>query len=175
MKIPKKILKKPTKNLIKKLEEDMKDEFIKNFNIIDEKFQRIFKELFMGGKAKLSLDSNDLLDAGIDISACPPGKSTKNISLLSGGEKSLTAVALLFAIFETNPAPFSLLDEIDAAMDESNIKRYIDYLKSLSDKTQFIMITHRQTTMQLAEKIHGVTIGDGGISKIYSIDFDDEK
>ncbi|WP_083316599.1 chromosome segregation protein SMC [Anaerococcus sp. HMSC075B03] len=167
--------KKDIEKMIKKLEEDMKDEFIKNFNIIDEKFQRIFKELFMGGKAKLRLDSNDLLDAGIDISACPPGKSTKNISLLSGGEKSLTAVALLFAIFETNPAPFSLLDEIDAAMDESNIKRYIDYLKSLSDKTQFIMITHRQTTMQLAEKIHGVTIGDGGISKIYSIDFDDEK
>ena len=167
--------KKDIEKMIKKLEEDMKDEFIKNFNIIDEKFQRIFKELFMGGRAKLSLDSNDLLDAGIDISACPPGKSTKNISLLSGGEKSLTAVALLFAIFETNPAPFSLLDEIDAAMDESNIKRYIDYLKSLSDKTQFIMITHRQTTMQLAEKIHGVTIGDGGISKIYSIDFDDEK
>lgn len=167
--------KKDIEKMIKKLEDEMKDEFIKNFNIIDEKFQRIFKELFMGGKAKLSLDSNDLLDAGIDISACPPGKSTKNISLLSGGEKSLTAVALLFAIFETNPAPFSLLDEIDAAMDESNIKRYIDYLKSLSDKTQFIMITHRQTTMQLAEKIHGVTIGDGGISKIYSIDFDDEK
>lgn len=167
--------KKDIEKMIKKLEEDMKDEFIKNFNIIDKKFQRIFKELFMGGKAKLSLDSNDLLDAGIDISACPPGKSTKNISLLSGGEKSLTAVALLFAIFETNPAPFSLLDEIDAAMDESNIKRYIDYLKSLSDKTQFIMITHRQTTMQLAEKIHGVTIGDGGISKIYSIDFDDKK
>ena len=167
--------KKDIEKMIKKLEDEMKGEFIKNFNIIDEKFQRIFKELFMGGKAKLSLDSNDLLDAGIDISACPPGKSTKNISLLSGGEKSLTAVALLFAIFETNPAPFSLLDEIDAAMDESNIKRYIDYLKSLSDKTQFIMITHRQTTMQLAEKIHGVTIGDGGISKIYSIDFDDEK
>ena len=166
--------KKDIEKMIKKLEDEMKDEFIKNFNIIDEKFQRIFKELFMGGNAKLSLDSNDLLDAGIDISACPPGKSTKNISLLSGGEKSLTAVALLFAIFETNPAPFSLLDEIDAAMDESNIKRYIDYLKSLSNNTQFIMITHRQTTMQLAEKIHGVTIGDGGISKIYSIDFEEK-
>ena len=166
--------KKDIEKMIKKLEDEMKDEFIKNFNIIDEKFQRIFKELFMGGNAKLSLDSNDLLDAGIDISACPPGKSTKNISLLSGGEKSLTAVALLFAIFETNPAPFSLLDEIDAAMDESNIKRYIDYLKSLSNNTQFIMITHRQTTMQLAEKIHGVTIGDGGISKIYTIDFEEK-
>lgn len=174
-KIDLELAKKDIEKMIKKLENDMKDEFIKNFNIIDRKFQRIFKELFMGGNAKLSLDSNELLDAGIDISACPPGKSTKNISLLSGGEKSLTAVALLFAIFETNPAPFSLLDEIDAAMDESNIKRYIDYLKSLSNNTQFIMITHRQTTMQLAEKIHGVTIGDGGISKIYSIDFEQNK
>lgn len=159
--------------MIKKLESQMKDEFIKNFNIIDEKFQRIFETLFMGGKAKLSLDEDDELSAGIEIMACPPGKSTKSISLLSGGEKALTAVALLFALFETNPAPFSLLDEIDAALDESNIKRYIDYLTSLSDNTQFIMITHRQTTMQLAERIHGVTIGDDGISKVYSIDFEE--
>lgn len=158
--------------MIKKLETEMKDEFIKNFKIIDKKFQIIFETLFMGGKAKLSLDEDDELSAGIEIMACPPGKSTKSISLLSGGEKSLTAVALLFALFETNPAPFSLLDEIDAALDESNIKRYIEYLKSLSDKTQFIMITHRQTTMQLAERIHGVTIGDDGISKVYSIDFE---
>lgn len=159
--------------MIKKLESEMKDEFIKNFKIIDEKFQRIFETLFMGGKAKLSLDEEDELTCGIEIMACPPGKSSKSISLLSGGEKALTAVALLFALFETNPAPFSLLDEIDAALDEANIKRYIDYLKSLSDKTQFIMITHRQTTMQLAERIHGVTIGDDGISKVYSIDFDE--
>lgn len=157
--------------MIQKLEGEMKEEFIKNFKIIDKKFQTIFQTLFMGGKAKLSLDEDDELNAGIEIMACPPGKSSKSISLLSGGEKSLTAVALLFALFETNPAPFSLLDEIDAALDESNIKRYIEYLKSLSDKTQFIMITHRQTTMQLAEKIHGVTIGDDGISKVYSIDF----
>lgn len=158
--------------MIKKLESEMKDEFIKNFKLIDEKFQRIFDTLFMGGVAKLSLDEDDELVAGIEIMACPPGKSSKSISLLSGGEKALTAVALLFALFETNPAPFSLLDEIDAALDESNIKRYIDYLKSLSDKTQFIMITHRQTTMQLAERIYGVTIGDDGISEVYSIDFD---
>lgn len=158
--------------MIKKLESDMKEEFIKNFKIIDEKFQRIFQTLFMGGKAKLTLDDEDELNAGVEIMACPPGKSSKSISLLSGGEKSLTAVSLLFAIFETNPAPFSLLDEIDAAMDEANIKRYIEYLKSLSDNTQFVMITHRQTTMQLAERIHGVTIGDDGISKVYSIDFD---
>ena len=157
--------------MIQKLEKEMKEEFIKNFNIINDKFMRIFKTLFIGGDAKLILDSDDSLNAGIEIEARPPSKSLKSISLLSGGEKSLTAVALLFAIFETNPAPFAILDEIDAALDETNIKRYIEYLKSLSDKTQFIMITHRQTTMQLAERIHGVTIGDNGKSKIYSIDF----
>ena len=157
--------------MIKRLEKDMKEEFIKNFNIINEKFVRIFKILFIGGDAKLVLDSDDSLSAGIEIEARPPSKSAKSISLLSGGEKALTAVALLFAIFETNPAPFAILDEIDAALDETNIKRYIEYLTSLSDKTQFIMITHRQTTMQLAERIHGVTIGDDGKSQVYSIDF----
>lgn len=167
------VSKEDIETMIKKLESEMKEEFIKNFKIIDEKFQRIFQTLFMGGKAKLSLDEDDQLQAGIEIMACPPGKSSKSISLLSGGEKSLTAVALLFALFETNPAPFSLLDEIDAALDESNIKRYIEYLKSLSANTQFVMITHRQTTMQLAERIHGVTIGEDGISKVYSIDFEE--
>lgn len=157
--------------MIDKLEKDMKVEFLKNFKLINDKFTRIFKTLFIGGDAKLVLDSDDSLNAGIEIQARPPGKSQKTISLLSGGEKALTAVSLLFAIFETNPAPFAILDEIDAALDETNIKRYIEYLKSLSDKTQFIMITHRQTTMQLAERIHGVTISDEGISKIYSIDF----
>ena len=150
----------------------MKDEFKKNFDIINNKFSEIFKVLFMGGDARLKLDSDDELLAGVEIVARPPSKSLKSISLLSGGEKALTAVALLFAIFETNPAPFAILDEIDAALDETNIKRYIEYLKSLSFHSQFIMITHRQTTMQLAENIHGVTIGDDGISKVYSIDFD---
>lgn len=159
--------------LIKALENEMKDEFKKNFDIINNKFSQIFKILFMGGDARLKLDSDDELLAGVEIVARPPSKSLKSISLLSGGEKALTAVALLFAIFETNPAPFAILDEIDAALDETNIKRYIEYLKSLSVHSQFIMITHRQTTMQLAEKIHGVTIGDDGISKVYSIDFDE--
>lgn len=158
--------------MIKSLESEMKDEFLKNFKIINENFEKIFKILFMGGKASLKLDSDDALNAGIDIIARPPSKSLKTISLLSGGEKSLTAVALLFAIFETNPAPFAILDEIDAALDETNIKRYIEYLKMLAKNSQFIMITHRQTTMQLAEKIHGITIDDQGVSKIYSLDFD---
>lgn len=159
--------------MIIRLEKEMKEEFSKNFALINENFTKIFKILFMGGDARLILDSEDFLTAGVEIEAKPPSKSLKSISLLSGGEKALTAVALLFAIFEQNPAPFSILDEIDAALDEANIKRYIDYLKGLSDKTQFIMITHRQTTMQLAEKIHGVTIDDEGISKLYSIGFEE--
>ena len=157
--------------MIVRLEKEMKDEFSKNFAVINKNFTKIFKILFMGGDARLILDSEDFLTAGVEIEAKPPSKSLKSISLLSGGEKALTAVALLFAIFEQNPAPFSILDEIDAALDEANIKRYIEYLKGLSDNTQFIMITHRQTTMQLAEKIHGVTIDDEGMSKLYSIGF----
>ena len=128
--------------------------------------------MFNGGRAEISIEG-DLLNSGIEIKASPPGKRLQALSLLSGGEKSLTAVALLFALLKYRPASFCILDEIDAALDESNIKRYIEYLKSLSDKTQFIMITHRQTTMQLAEKIHGVTIDDQGISKLYSIAFKD--
>lgn len=159
--------------MIESLEVEMKEEFKKNFEIINEKFQRIFQTLFIGGEARLKLDNDDELLAGVDIIARPPSKSFKSISLLSGGEKALTAVALLFAIFETNPAPFAILDEIDAALDETNIKRYIEYLKLLSENSQFIMITHRQTTMQLAEKIHGITIDDDGVSQIYSIDFDE--
>mgnify|MGYP002713393227 CR=1 FL=1 len=158
--------------MIDSLESEMKEEFKKNFEVINEKFARIFQTLFMGGEARLKLDDEDELLAGVDIIARPPSKSFKSISLLSGGEKSLTAVALLFAIFETNPAPFAILDEIDAALDETNIRRYIEYLKLLSENSQFIMITHRQTTMQLAEKIHGITIDDDGVSQIYSIAFD---
>ena len=165
--------KRDIEKMIVRLEKEMKEAFSKNFAIINRNFTKIFKILFMGGDARLILDSEDFLTAGVEIEAKPPSKSLKSISLLSGGEKALTAVALLFAIFEQNPAPFSILDEIDAALDESNIKRYIDYLKSLSNNTQFIMITHRQTTMQLAEKIHGVTINDEGISKLYSIGFTD--
>ncbi|MDO4593932.1 MAG: chromosome segregation protein SMC [Tissierellia bacterium] len=165
--------KKEIESLISQLENDMKVEFKKNFEIINSNFKKIFKSLFLGGEAKLSLDNKNILESGVEISAKPPGKSLKNINLLSGGEKSLTAVSLLFAIFEANPSPFCLLDEIDAALDQTNIKRYIEYLKTLSKNTQFIMITHRQTTMQLAESIYGVTMQNKGISKVYCVDFDD--
>ncbi|MFM1524667.1 MULTISPECIES: chromosome segregation protein SMC [Helcococcus] len=162
-------------NIIKSIEKDMKETFADAFEKIKIRFNEIFSILFNGGEAEIKLDSDDVLNAGIDIIARPPGKKLKNIALLSGGEKALTAVALLFAIFEINPAPFCVLDEIDAALDEANIKRYIGYLKSLVDKTQFIIITHRKVTMEMAEILYGVTMEEKGISKVITLALDDYK
>ena len=158
--------------MIKSIEKDMKENFIDSFEKIRVKFNEIYGIFFDGRKADLKLDSEDILTAGIDIIATPKGKKLKSIALLSGGEKAMTAVALLFAIFEINPAPFCVLDEIDAALDEANIKRYITYLKSLVDKTQFIIITHRKATMEMAEILYGVTMEQDGISKIVTLALD---
>lgn len=152
------------------MEMKMKKQFLYNFNKIDESFSQVFALLFDGGKANLVLeDKENILTCGIEIQAQPPGKKLQNLSLLSGGEKSLTAVALLFAIFQIKPAPFCILDEIDAALDEANISRYTNYLKSLSGKTQFIMITHRKGTMEIADILYGVTMEEEGVSKIVSV------
>lgn len=159
-------------NMIKKIEKEMIEMFNESFYKINEKFSEVFKILFDGGDASLVLDSDDVLNAGIEISAKPPGKKLKNLGLLSGGEKALTAVALLFAIFEINPAPFCVLDEIDAALDESNISRYIKYLHSMTEKTQFIMITHRKVTMEMAQVLYGVTMEEKGISKVITLSLD---
>ncbi|MDO5026292.1 MAG: chromosome segregation protein SMC [Tissierellia bacterium] len=162
-------------DMIKKLESDMVRLFKQSFKDINDNFTRVFSILFDGGEAGLLLDGDDVLTAGIEIVAKPPGKKLKNIGLLSGGEKALTAVALLFSIFEINPAPFCVLDEIDAALDEANIKRYLQYLRKLTDKTQFIIITHRKVTMEMAEILYGVTMEEKGISKIITLALDDYK
>ena len=161
--------------MIKKLEKDMIRLFNESFAKINDKFAHVFKVLFDGGQAQLLLDSDDVLTAGIEIIAKPPGKKLKNLGLLSGGEKALTAVALLFSIFEINPAPFCILDEIDAALDEANIKRYINYLKSMTDKTQFVIITHRKVTMEMADILYGVTMEEKGISKVITLALDNYK
>lgn len=161
--------------IISKLENEIKKTFLKEFENINERFSNIFKILFQGGQASLKLDGDDILTCGIDIVAQPVGKKLQTLTLLSGGEKSLTAVALLFAIFETNPSPFCILDEVDAALDDSNILRYIDYLKTFLHKTQFIMITHRKPTMEMADMLYGVTMQEKGISKIVSMKFDERK
>jgi len=161
--------------IILKLENTMKKTFINEFKSINENFSNIFKILFNGGEARLELDSEDILNCGIDIIAKPVGKKMQTLSLMSGGEKSLTAVALLFAIFETRPSPFCILDEVDAALDDSNILRYVEYLKNYLTETQFIMITHRKPTMEMADMIYGVTMEQKGVSKIVSMTFNKEK
>ena len=161
--------------IILKLENTMKKTLITEFKNINENFSSIFKILFNGGEARLELDSDDILNCGIDIVAKPVGKKMQTLSLMSGGEKALTAVALLFAIFETRPSPFCILDEVDAALDDSNILRYVEYLKNYLTQTQFIMITHRKPTMEMADMIYGVTMEQKGVSKIVSMTFNKEK
>lgn len=155
--------------IIKNLNKEMKQMFTTSFKDINSRFQKIFKILFDGGNAELKLDGTNPLESGVEIVAEPPGKKLQSLTLLSGGEKSLTAVALLFAIFETRPSPFCILDEIDAALDEANITRYTSYLKSLTDSTQFIMISHRKTTMEIADVLYGVSMEEEGVSKVVSL------
>lgn len=167
--------KKDTRKIILELDRKMTSSFLKAFREIQESFERIFKILFDGGEAKLFLEEEDALTAGVEIMARPPGKKPQSLNLLSGGEKALTAVALLFAIFETNPSPFCILDEIDASLDEANIGRYCSYLESLTDKTQFIIITHRKRTMETGDKIYGVSMQEEGISSVIPLNLEDYK
>ena len=146
--------------------------FNENFERINENFQLTFKQLFGGGKAELQLDyslDEDPLNAGVEIVACPPGKKLSKISLLSGGERALTAIAILFAILKSNPMPFCILDEIEAALDDANVDRFATYLKKFAAETQFIVITHRKPTMNQADTLFGVTMQEKGVSKIISV------
>lgn len=154
--------------IIQKLDLKIIDTFNESFSDINERFNNIFSILFKGGRARLVLNTGDVLNSGVDIEVEPPGKKLQNLSLLSGGERALTAVALLFAIFETRPAPFCILDEVDAALDESNIARYVNYLKSFKG-IQFIIITHRKLTMEIADILYGVTMEQEGISKMLTL------
>ena len=148
----------------------MKEQFELSFKQININFNNIFKELFGGGKAEVVLeDDTNTLEAGIDIKVEPPGKRLQSLSLLSGGERALTAIALLFAILSINPSPFCVLDEIESALDESNVARYARFLRTYSKNTQFLMITHRKGTMEIADNIYGVTMQESGISTIVSM------
>ncbi len=157
---------------LEKLKTEMQKKFDDGFNEINKNFTQIFRELFGGGKAEMQLDYTDCtdpLDAGVEIIACPPGKKLSKISLLSGGERALTAIAILFAILKSNPMPFCILDEIEAALDEANVDRFAKYLKHFSQDTQFIVITHRKPTMNQADSLFGVTMEEKGVSKIVSV------
>jgi chromosome segregation protein len=144
--------------------------FKESFEAINEKFEMIFPRLFRGGKARLVLtDENDYLETGVDIVVQPPGKKLQSITLLSGGEKALTAVSLLFAIFLTKPSPFCFLDEVDAPLDDANIDRFNDIIKEMSESSQFIMVTHNKKSMQAAEMLYGITMAEPGVSKVVSV------
>ena len=158
------------RNIISEMTQTMKEQFIEKFNEINKNFNEVFVELFGGGKAELKLeDENNVLECGIDIQAQPTGKKLQNMMLLSGGEKAFTAIALLFAILKINPAPFCVLDEIEAALDDVNVYRFAEYLKKFSKETQFLVITHRKGTMEAANTVYGVTMEENGVSKLLSM------
>ena len=158
------------RKIIYDMTETMKNQFSEKFKQINKNFSEVFVELFGGGKAELILnDEDNILECGIDIKVQPPGKKLQNMMLLSGGEKAFTAIALLFAILKINPAPFCILDEIEAALDDVNVYRYAEYLKKFSNDTQFLVITHRKGTMEAADTVYGITMEENGISKLLSM------
>ena len=158
------------KKVISEMTETMKVQFAEQFKIINKNFSDVFKELFGGGKAELILtDTDNILECGIDITVQPPGKKLQNMMLLSGGERAFTAIALLFAILKINPAPFCVLDEIEAALDDVNVYRFAEYLRKFSKASQFLVITHRKGTMEAADTVYGVTMEEKGISKLLSM------
>ncbi|ATO36477.1 chromosome segregation protein SMC [Geobacillus thermodenitrificans] len=162
--------------VIEEMDEEMKKRFFTTFEQIRAHFSEVFRELFGGGRADLRLtDPNNLLETGVDIVAQPPGKKLQHLSLLSGGERALTAIALLFSILKVRPVPFCVLDEVEAALDEANVQRYAQYLKRFSRDTQFIVITHRKGTMEEADVLYGVTMQESGVSKLVSVRLEDSK
>jgi chromosome segregation protein len=157
---------------IKSIDRTSKERFREAFQVINQHFGEIFKQLFGGGTAGLSLlDEEDILESGIDVMAQPPGKRLQNVMLLSGGEKALTAISLLFAIFQYKPSPFCILDEVDAPLDDANIGRFVRMLEGLKDQTQFVLITHSRKTMEIADQLYGVTMEEPGVSKLVSVRF----
>ena len=157
--------------IILELDEGMRKQFTEKFRDIQREFDKAFKELFGGGKGTLELaEDEDILEAGIRIISQPPGKKLQNMMQLSGGEKALTAIALLFAIQNLKPSPFCLLDEIEAALDDSNVGRFASYLQKLTKNTQFIIITHRRGTMNAADRLYGITMQEKGVSTLVSVD-----
>ena len=162
---------KELRGIIGDITSEMKKVFRERFREIDEAFRSTFTEMFGGGKAELLLeDEEDVLNCGIDIRAQPPGKKLSTISLLSGGEMAFVAIALYFAILKVRPTPFCVMDEIEAALDEANVSRFASYLRKMSGKTQFLVITHRRGTMEEADMLYGVTMQEKGVSKVLKLD-----
>ena len=163
--------KKEIQQIIREVTTQMKDVFETQFALINESFRETFRELFGGGKASLVLqDETDVLGCGIDIQVQPPGKAVSSINLLSGGEMAFVAIALYFAIMKVRPTPFCVMDEIEAALDEANVIRFAEYLRTMCTATQFIVITHRRGTMEEANRLYGVTMQEKGVSQVIELD-----
>jgi chromosome segregation protein len=158
---------------IRKIDRETRQRFQETFDKVNAGLKDKFPRLFGGGHAYLELVGDDVLEAGVAIMARPPGKRNSSISQLSGGEKALTAVALVFSIFDLNPAPFCLLDEVDAPLDENNVGRFCDIVKEMSGQVQFIFVTHNKTTMELANQLLGVTMNEPGVSRLVTVDVDE--
>ncbi len=155
--------------IMNEMDEVMKEEFLKTFELIRKEFKEVFRALFHGGEADLKLTTDDILTTGIEIVACPPGKKLTTISLLSGGEKTLTAISLLFAIINVRTVPFCIFDEVEAALDEANVMEFGKYLANYKHKTQFLIITHKKKTMEYADTLYGITMQESGVSKLVSV------
>ncbi|MDH5729956.1 MAG: chromosome segregation protein SMC, partial [Gammaproteobacteria bacterium] len=158
---------------IRKIDKETRARFKNTFDQVNDGIKRMFPKLFGGGQAYLELTGDDLLDTGVTVMARPPGKRISNIHLMSGGEKALTAVAMVFAIFELNPAPFCMLDEVDAPLDDANVGRFCELVKTMSATVQFIFITHNKVTMEIAEHLNGVTMHEPGVSRMVAVDVDE--
>lgn len=166
--------KESLEEVIKEIEDEMKEKFLETFNQVKAEFEKIFTDLFEGGQAQLALEDEDnLLETGIEINAQPPGKKLQKLSLMSGGEKALTATALIFSLLKVNPSPFYVLDELDAPLDDANVDRFANYLNQLSKIAQFIVITHRKGTMAAANALYGVTMQESGVSQLLSLKVDE--
>jgi len=158
---------------IRKIDRETRGRFKDTFDRVNSGVQALYPRLFGGGHAYLELTGEDLLDTGVTIMARPPGKRVSSISLLSGGEKAMTAVALVFAIFQLNPAPFCLLDEVDAPLDEANVGRLANMVKEMSEKVQFLFVSHNKATMEAARQLSGVTMREPGVSRLVSVDLEE--
>ncbi len=157
---------------IRKIDRETRELLQNTFNIVNGHFGELFPKLFGGGEARLSITGEEILDAGVQVMAQPPGKRNSTIHLLSGGEKALTATALVFALFKLNPAPFCLLDEVDAPLDDANTERYANLVRSMSEQTQFLFISHNKIAMQMARQLVGVTMQEQGVSRIVAVDIE---
>jgi chromosome segregation protein len=160
-------------NAIRKIDRETRTRFKETYDLVNAGLKQNFPRLFGGGHAYLELGDEDLLTAGVTVMARPPGKRNSSIHLLSGGEKALTAVALVFAIFQLNPAPFCLLDEVDAPLDDANVTRFCEIVREMSEKVQFLFITHNKVTMELASQLTGVTMQEPGVSRLVSVDVEE--